>query len=450
MKMVEKMRCRESKGLITDVIRGSIAEEAGIQCGDILLEINGKPIEDLIQYNLLTSGENQISIKLLTKDNEYLFVEIDKEWDEDLGIIFENSIIDEIRKCRNNCIFCFINQLPSNLRETLYIKDDDYRLSFFFGNFITLTNITDQDIERIKELKISPLYVSIHTTNPALRIKITNNPRAGEIYNQLKDLVNGGIEIHCQIVLCPEINDDAELDRTIEDLSLLWPGVKSVGIVPVGLTKFRDGLYPLKKVERQKAIETIRIVEKWQQKFKKKIEHNFVFAADEFYLIAGMKLPRYKDYEEFPQLENGIGLISIFEKEFKDIKKNLPKKINLYREVNVITGILAKDFMKRITYELNKIENLKVNLFAIENNFFGKDITVTGLITGTDLIKQLEDKHLRHDIIIPSVMLKNNSDLFLDNISISEVEQRLGIDVKVSSVNAEEFMRTIMGKVNDE
>lgn len=433
-----------------DVIQGSIAEEAGIQCGDILLEINGKPIEDLIQYNLLTSGENQISIKLLTKDNEYLFVEIDKVWDEDLGIVFENSIIDDMKKCRNNCIFCFINQLPVNLRETLYLKDDDYRLSFFFGNFITLTNITDQDIDRINKLKISPLYVSVHTTNPDIRIKMTNNTKAGEINNQLNKLVNGGIEIHCQIVLCPEINDNAELEKTIEDLSLLWPGVRSIGIVPVGLTKYRDGLYHLKKVEKQEAIKTIELVKKWQQIFKNKFKHNFVFAADEFYLIAGIKFPHYEDYEEFPQLENGIGLISVFEKEFEGIKKKLPKKINIYREVNVITGILAKEFMKKITDELNNIENLRVNLYAIENNFFGKDITVTGLITGTDLIGQLKGKCLRHDIIIPKVMLKNNSDLFLDNISISEVEKQLGINIKVSSVNAEEFVSTIIGTVNGE
>ncbi|HHY14031.1 MAG TPA: DUF512 domain-containing protein [Thermoanaerobacterales bacterium] len=441
------MRYNNYKGKIKGVVKGSIAEEAGILPGDVLIKINGQNIEDLIQYNMLVYGESRISIELLTGENDYLHVDIDKDYDEDLGIIFENAVIDNMKKCENNCIFCFINQLPPRLRKTLYVKDDDYRLSFFHGNFVTLTNITDEIIERIIKLRISPLYVSVHTTNPKLRTKMLNNSNAGQIMEQLEKLVNGGIEIHCQVVLCPKINDNDELDNTIKDLSSLWPGIRSVGIVPVGLTKYRNKLYPLNKMNKDDAIGAIYQIEGWQRKLKNRIKNNFVFAADEIYLTSGLEFPQYREYEDFPQFENGIGLIPVFRKEFDDIKSKLPPRINKYKESSIITGVSAESFMKEIIKELNRIKNLNVNLIPIENNFFGKDVTVAGLVTGKDLINQVGDKCRDHEVIIPDVMLKDNSNLFLDDVSLQDVKKHIGTDIKVSAVNANDLVSNIIGSV---
>jgi putative radical SAM enzyme (TIGR03279 family) len=389
-------------------------------------------------------ADEHIDIKVLTANNEYLMVDIEKGYDEDLGLEFENSIMDKPKRCNNKCIFCFMDQMPPNMRESLYFKDDDYRISFLHGNFITLTNVSDEEMKRIADLKLSPLYVSVHTTNPSLRIKMMNNPNAGDIQGQLKTLVNNGIQIHCQIVLCPGINDKGELDKTIKDLSTLWPGIKSVAVVPVGLTKYRNGLFPIRAVNESDALQVIRQVEGWQQKFKKKFRYNFVFAADEFYLTAGKEVPAYDSYEDFPQLENGVGLISIFKKEFESIKIDLPKDLEFYKELTVVTGVLAEKLMRGIIDELNRINNLKVNLYPVKNNFFGDNITVVGLIVGRDIIDQLKDKSLGSEIIIPEVMLKEGEDVFLDDISPVQVEKELGAKVKISRVCAKDFIEKIL------
>lgn len=431
------------KGLVSKVVPGSIGEEAGIRPGDSLIEINGNLIRDYIHYKYLIADEH-IDIKVLTANNEYLMVDIEKGYDEDLGLEFENSIMDKPKRCNNKCIFCFMDQMPPNMRESLYFKDDDYRISFLHGNFITLTNVSDEEMKRIADLKLSPLYVSVHTTNPSLRIKMMNNPNAGDIQGQLKTLVNNGIQIHCQIVLCPGINDKGELDKTIKDLSALWPGIKSVAVVPVGLTKYRNGLFPIRAVNESDALQVIRQVEGWQQKFKKKFRYNFVFAADEFYLTAGKEVPAYDSYEDFPQLENGVGLISIFKKEFESIKIDLPKDLEFYKELTVVTGVLAEKLMRGIIDELNRINNLKVNLYPVKNNFFGDNITVVGLIVGRDIIDQLKDKSLGSEIIIPEVMLKEEEYVFLDNMSPVQVEKELGVKVKISRVCAKDFIEKIL------
>lgn len=426
----------------------SIAQIAGICSGDIIISINNNNVSDILEYKFLIN-DDYIEILIKKPNNEEWLLEVEKEPYEDLGIIFEEELLDSAKSCKNKCVFCFIDQLPKGLRKTLYFKDDDSRLSFLQGNYISLTNLTQDHIKRIIKYRISPLNVSVHTTNPQLRIKMLNNKNAGNINELLKQLSDGGITLNCQIVLCPNINDNKELDRTIEDLSKYFPYVKSISVVPVGLTKYREGLFHLEPFDKDGVIKVIEQINKWQKKFKDKYNTNLVYLSDEFYLLSQEDFPKFKEYEDFPQIENGVGLISLFNKEFCDYFKYISKRnINIEnRNVSIITGASAYNFINNLSEMLqNTFKNLNIKVYKIINNFFGETVTVAGLITGRDIIEQLKDKDLGSELIIPQCMLKHKESLFLDDVTVSDLEKSLNIKIKISPVNGKDFIKSVIGR----
>lgn len=434
----------ENKNIILNVEEKSKAEKLGIEKGDKLLKVNGQQIEDIIEYMFLIADE-YLEIEIEKKDGTIKKYTIEKEFHEDLGIEFKNPIIDQARSCRNKCIFCFIDQLPPDMRKTLYFKDDDSRLSFFQGNFVTLTNMSDEDINKIIRYRISPINVSIHTTDEALRVEMLKNKNAGKLYERLVRLADAGIRMNGQIVLCPNVNDGEHLDKTIEDLSNLYPNIESLAVVPVGITKYRDGLYPMKIFNENSAHEVIEKVEKWKNILLEKIGTRFVHLSDEFYVIANKKLPNYESYEGFGQLENGVGLMVKFEQEIMEhLEKNHMNHV-IDRQVSVPTGASASAFMKKICREIEKrFEKLKINVFEIKNEFFGETITVTGLITATDLIKQLKEKDLGDQLMISSCMLKSDEPIFLDDMTIEDLHKELGVKIVVTEVDGADFIDKII------
>jgi len=430
---------------IESVLKGSIAEEMDIQPGDELIRINHQDFENIIEYIFLISDE-YLEVEIKKEDGSIEIYEIEKEFDEDLGIVFENPTIDPIKQCRNKCIFCFVDQLPSNMRKTLYVKDDDYRLSFLQGNFITFTNLTERDIDKIIQYKLSPIHVSIHTTDPELRTKMLQNKTAGNILTQLKKLSAAGIQMNGQIVLCPNINDKEHLEQTIRDLSDLYPNLRSVAIVPVGITKYRKNLYPLKPFDQATAYETIAQVEAWQSGFLKKWNTRFVFLSDEFYILANQNIPPYESYESFLQLENGVGLIAKFEKEFFDSLNHAQPKSFVQRSVSIATGKSSYGFMEGLCKEIEKkFPHINIHVFLIQNHYFGETITVSGLLTGKDIINQLKGKELGDELIIPSCMLKSDEPVFLDDIHICEMQEKLNVSVVVSQVDGKDFIDKVLG-----
>lgn len=432
------------ENVISKVYEKSKAQKLGIEKGDKLLKINNQPIEDIIEYMFLISDE-YIELEVEKKDGSLKKYAIYKEFDEDLGIEFVNPIIDKAKSCKNKCIFCFIDQLPHNMRKTLYFKDDDSRLSFLQGNFITLTNMSEQDIEKIIKYRISPINISIHTTDPDLRIKMLHNKKAGRIYSILQKLSDASIRMNGQIVLCPDINDKENLDKTIKDLAILYPNMESIAIVPVGITKFREGLFPLTIYNQQTALEVIKQVENWQEIFLKELDTRFVYLSDEFYILADQQLPNYDAYEGFPQIENGVGLMVKFKQEVITALKNLDIIISEPKNVSIATGKSAKAFMANLCKEIEiKFPNIKMNIFEIKNNFFGETITVAGLITGTDLMEQLKGKELGDKLIIPACMLKAKEPIFLDDVTVEDLQKTLGINVVVSEVDGKDFVRNVL------
>ncbi|MBB6216984.1 putative radical SAM enzyme (TIGR03279 family) [Anaerosolibacter carboniphilus] len=435
---------KSSENVISEVVPGSIGERIGIESGDILLSINGQKIEDIIEYMFFISDE-RLDVSIRKENGEVRNYHIRKDYDEDLGIVFENPIIDQAKSCRNKCIFCFIDQLPSHMRETLYFKDDDSRLSFLQGNFVTLTNMSDEDIDKIIRYRISPINVSIHTTDPALRIKMLNNKTAGNIYERLKRLTDVGIRINGQIVLCPGINDGERLDKTIVDLAQLYPALESVAIVPVGVTNFREKLFPLDTYHKDSANEVIEQIDKWQKKLYKQIHTRFAFLSDEFYVLADRSIPSYEEYESFPQIENGVGLMAMFEHELMDELFKLQARKIKHKKISIITGISAKAFLAGLSRKIEqRFEGLELKVYAIENEFFGRTITVAGLITGQDILNQLKSKDLGERIIIPESMLKAGEEIFLDNVTVGELQEKLDAEVVVSAVNGREFINKIL------
>jgi putative radical SAM enzyme (TIGR03279 family) len=406
--------------IIEQVERSSIAEDLGLTSGDEVVSINGVVLKDYFDYKFYAIQE-EIDLHIRYKSGEEEIFEIEKDFGEDLGITFDNVIFDKIRPCANNCAFCFIDQQPESMRETLLIKDDDYRLSFFNGTYITFTNLTKADKERIEQLRIGPLYVSVHTTDGELRSQILHNKRAKEIMQNLKWLEDLEIPIHTQIVLCPELNDGKHLDKTLSDLSG-FSNVLSVAIVPVGITKFQTNPV-IKKVTPQIAEEVITLAEKYNQK----LGENLITPSDEFYILASKPIPDAQFYSEYGQLEDGVGTCRMLIDDFEKKKHLLPKKIKTPTEFVSFTGRLAKDVMEQIWAEFNKIENLKVDLHIAKSNFWGDDVSVAGLFTGQDILDELlPKKDSILNIIIPSVMLKDGSDMFLDNMTVSELEEKLG------------------------
>ncbi len=422
--------------IIQEVDENSIAAALGMEKGDVLISINGRKIRDVLDYKTFLAEEN---IRLLLRKETGCFYEydIEKEAGEDLGLAFINPIMDRLHVCRNKCIFCFIDQLPRDMRKKLYFKDDDYRMSLLFGSYITLTNISQQDLKRITAEKISPLYISVHTTNPALRVKILSNPRGGELMTLLKELKANGIYFHSQIVLCPKVNDGRELDKTIGDLSSLLPNLLSIAVVPVGITAYREGLYALKGYAADASKEVIEQCHNWQQDFRKKEGKNIVYPADEFYLAAGLEIPARREYDDFPQLENGVGLVRLLLDDFEKQKKCLSEQALKPGLRSIACGSSIAKVFAKITKAINETKGVTVNLYPVANSYFGGEVTVSGLLTGTDLIGGLKGKELGSELFISSTMLKDREGIFLDNLKLEDVAAALKVKVTpVDSITA--------------
>ncbi len=415
---------------IKSVIRKSPADKAGLKGGDLLLKVNSHEINDFLDYQfyveesrLTIEYEHKGSVKnVLVKKDEY----------DDLGLEFETYLMDKERRCKNKCIFCFIDQNPKGMRESIYFKDDDSRLSFLFGNYITLTNLTDRDVERIIEMHISPVNISVHTMNKDLRVKMMKNKNAGECLDIIERLAKSGISINTQLVLCPGINDGDELRYSLQKLSELHPGVESIAAVPVGVTKHREGLFPMPEYTKETAAEVIDIITEFGDKFKEKHGTRLAFAADEFYLKAERELPDADYYESYCQIENGVGMWTSFKDEFMSGLYDMEDD-DEERKLSLATGEAAYPLIKELCDEVTKkFPKKKINVYKIENNFFGTSVTVAGLVTGKDLIEQLKGKELYDKLIIPDVMLRSEGDLFLDNISAQDVEEALSVSLDVT------------------
>ena len=435
----------KSRHIIREVEEGSIAWELELEPGDELLSINGKHIEDVFDYHYLVNDEY---IVLLVKkaNGEEWELEVEKEYEEDLGIIFENSLMDEYRSCSNHCIFCFIDQMPPGMRETLYFKDDDSRLSFLQGNYVTLTNMKDHDIDRIIEYHLAPINISFHTTNPALRCKMLRNRFAGDIFPKVDRLFQAGIEMNGQIVLCKGINDGEELERSLKDLSSYLPYLKSVSIVPVGLSKFREGLYPLKSFDKNDACMVIDQIERWQKKLFDLYGLHFVHASDEWYLLAEEEIPEEERYDGYLQLENGVGMIRLLREECKEAFQALPGD-EKSRRVSMATGLLAYPELCRIADMLKeKYPGTKVQIYPVRNDFFGEKITVSGLITGGDLIRQLKGKDLGERLLLPCNMFRSEEDVFLDDVTLAEVEEALQVRADIVKSSGQDLIDAILGR----
>ena len=387
------------------VYPGSLAEKHGISAGDTLISINGHDFHDILEYRFLIS-DISVTLELLNSDGTSKTVTINSDY-EDVGIEFEEALIDTAKSCTNKCVFCFIDQLPKGMRETVYFKDDDTRLSFLQGNYVTLTNISDEELHRLIDMRVSPINISVHTTNPELRVKMLNNRFAGNIYERMKTLAENNIFMNCQIVLCYDINDKSELENSLNDMAALHPYVESVSVVPVGLTAYRDGLAELTPFDKEKSLEVIKLVEALQKKYLDELGTRLVYLSDEFYVMAELEIPDAEKYEGFPQIENGVGLISSMREEFESALEYVPEK-EYKRTVSLVTGEAAYGFIQSLADELKKRFNAKINVFPIKNEFFGGKVTVTGLICGCDIINQLKGKNLGDVLILPEVMLRDN------------------------------------------
>lgn len=431
--------------LIKKVASGSIAEEAGVEPGDILLGINCSDVSDMIEYRFLTTDE-YITILIRKASGEEWEIEIEKDYNDDLGIEFDDPCATNPKRCHNKCIFCFIDQLPKGLRESLYFKDDDSRLSFIHGNFVTLTNMKDEDIDRIIKYRISPINVSVHTTNPELRVKMLNNNKAGEIMNKLKKLTSQGISVNCQIVLCPGINDGEELKKTIMDLYSLHPGVMGVAIVPVGITKYREGLFELYGYNKESSTEVIDFMNGIQEKIQNEIGEPFARLADEFYMMAGVELPDEKHYGDFEQLEDGIGMIRYLRWCITENLNNTTCK-GEGESIALITGSSASNVMKEIAEKISKEMNVKIEVYPVKNKFFGERITVAGLLTAEDIIEQTSGIIKEEYVLIPSNMLKADEDIFLDDISLEEFQSKMGKKVIKCKYTGEDLIEKIANEV---
>ncbi len=417
--------------LISGIVLGSIAEEVGFTPGDRLVKINGQCPRDLIDYQFLCSDE-VLNLEVLDPKGKIHQVEIEKDYDEDLGLEFETALFDGLIQCNNKCPFCFIDQQPPGRRESLYFKDDDYRLSFLYGSYLTLTNLSTREWDRIAQMRLSPLYVSIHATEPEVRSQLLKNNRAGQILDQLRWFQSQRLEIHAQVVLCPGINDGVHLDRTLRDLATFHQGeiptVASVAVVPVGLTRFRPDLTELSPVTPEIARSIVAQVEALQQEFQQEFQSTFAWLADEWYLIAGMELPPSDYYEDYPQLGNGVGSIRRFLDEFaKEIEAWEITEIDPPRTCTWVVGNAVENAFQPLVDRLNAVPGLTVNLVALASQYWGQEMTVTGLLTGFDLLHQLPGRDLGDRILIPSVMLKHDEAKFLDDVTIGEIAEKLRV-----------------------
>lgn len=422
--------------VINRVIEGSIAEELEIEVGDILLSIDNTEIEDIFDYQFLIQ-DTYIEVLIQKPDGEQWLLEVDKDFDEDLGIEFENGLMDEYRHCHNKCIFCFIDQMPKGMRETLYFKDDDSRLSFLQGNYVTLTNMSDHDIDRIVRYHLSPINISFQTMNPELRCMMLNNRFAGEALKKVDTLYEAGITMNGQIVLCKGINDGDELDFSIRELTKYLPNLESVSVVPVGLSKYREGLYPLEPFEKEDAEKVIELIEEWQKKIYDEQGIHFIHASDEWYILAEREVPEEERYDGYLQLENGVGMIRLMLTEFEEGLENLKARmksenINVKEELALATGVLAYPYMRMMADKLEELfPELTIHVYKIINDFFGERITVSGLLTGQDICKQLKDKDLGSRLLLPQNVLRSGEDVFLDDYTKADVEKALQVPINI-------------------
>lgn len=432
------------QNVIIKIEKDSIAEELGIEPGDMLLAINGQPIQDVFDYRYLIQ-EEYLEMTVKTIQGEVCIAEIEKEYDEDIGIIFENGLMDHAKSCKNKCIFCFIDQLPKGMRDSLYFKDDDSRLSFLQGNYVTLTNMSEEDINHIIFYHLSPINVSVHTTDLELRKKMLKNPNADRVLSVMKRLADAGIEMNLQVVLCRGINDGAILEKTISDCASFFPHAKSMSVVPIGLTKYRENLHPMIPFDEASSAEVLAIIHKWQDKLKQEIGTSFVFASDEFYLKANRGLPSCEAYEDFTQYENGVGMLSLMEAEFLEALEKHKPKDTTERTFSIATGEAAFGLIDRLAKKLVEYcPNYHIQVFSIKNDFFGPEITVSGLLTGQDIIKQLQEKELGEYLMLPDSLLRNDTTTLLDDMEISDIEKALDIPIKITLNAGESLLKNML------
>ena len=434
---------KKHEHIIESVRPGSIAEELGIEPGDILLEIDGQVIEDIFDYQFYVESE-ELLVVIRKANGEEWELEIEKDVDEDLGIDFGKGLMDEYHSCHNKCIFCFIDQMPPGMRDTLYFKDDDSRLSFLQGNYVTLTNMSEKDMNRIVRYRLEPINISFQTTNPELRCKMLHNRFAGNIFPKVQRLYEAGIEMNGQIVLCKGYNDGAELERSISDLSKYLPHLKSVSVVPVGLSKYRDGLAPLEPFTREDAKEVLATIHKWQKKLYEQWGLHFIHAGDEWYLLAGEPIPEEENYDGYIQLENGVGMLRLLEDE---VAEELSKREgdDRHRHVTIATGKAAAPSLEKHMQKIReKYPNVQAEVITIINYFFGESITVSGLITGKDLMEQLEGRDLGDCLLLPCNMLRSGKNVFLDDVTVEEVEERLKTPVQIIDEPGSDLVKAVV------
>ncbi|MHB8481503.1 MAG: DUF512 domain-containing protein [Nitrospiria bacterium] len=434
----DEMKSAQKGLLINYVEHGSIAEEIELEPGDELLSINEKSLRDVIDYKFFIT-EEELIIEVRKKDGEIWEIEIEKEYDEELGLDF---IPMRIRQCPNECEFCFVDQMPGGYRQSLYIRDEDYRFSFMYGNYITLTNLSKKDKERIFEQKLSPLYISVHTTDVELRKRLLKNEHAPPILSQIEELTEHGIRLHTQIVLTPGFNDGLYLEKSVSDLAKFYPKVMSLAIVPVGLTRHRENLASLRVFTPEYARETIQKIHQWQSAFKKEFAYPFVYPADEMFIIGETPIPSIEYYEEFPQLENGVGMVAAFLSELDLLAETLPGKLKKKTEISLVTGTSFYPFLKKSLEKL-KVQGLTFQIYPVLNDFLGQTVTMTGLMVGRDIISQLKGKNLGDHLLVPSVALNEESHLFLDETPFEALEKELGVSTVMVDPTAAGLFRFI-------
>lgn len=429
--------------IIKTVAPGSIAEEMELVPGDAVAAINGQEIQDIFDYQYLMEDE-YIELLVRRENGEDWLLEIEKDEDEDLGITFEQGLMDNYRSCSNRCIFCFIDQLPKGMRETMYFKDDDSRLSFLQGNYITLTNMKEKDIDRIIKYHLSPINISVHTTNPALRCEMLHNRFAGKIMEQIQKLYDNGVIMNGQIVLCKNINDGDELERSISDLSKFLPYMESVSVVPMGMTKYRDGLAKVEPFNGEDAKKVIETIERWQKKLYAEYDTHFIHAGDEWYIMAGLPLPEEERYDGYIQLENGVGMMRLLLEEFHEaLRAAAPSGRSIKKDI--VTGKLAYPFICGLMADAKeKFPNMEISVHCIRNDFFGETITVTGLVTGQDIIAQLKDKPLSGKLLVPVNMLRSGEEVFLDDLNLKDIEKALQVKACIIQSSGQDLMDMIL------
>ncbi len=439
----------ERKHIIKEVMQDSIAWELGIEAGDRLVTVNGRVIEDVFDYHFYVNDE-ELVLLIEKPDGEEWELEIEKDYDEDLGIEFEQGLMDEYRSCRNRCIFCFIDQMPRGMRETLYFKDDDSRLSFLQGNYVTLTNMSDHDIDRVIRYHLEPINISFHTTNPELRCRMLHNRFAGDALAKADRLYEAGIRMNGQIVLCKGINDGEELERSIRDMAKYLPYLQSVSVVPVGLTKHREGLEPLEPFGKADAEEVLSVVHRWQDRLYEEYGTHFIHAGDEWYILAGKELPEEERYDGYLQLENGVGMLRLLINEFEEAYAEVQDD-GIQRKLSVATGLLVHPYIQEMADRLMmKCPGTDIHVYPIRNDFFGELITVSGLITGRDLIAQLRGQELGDRLLLPCNMFRSGEEVFLDDVTLAEVEEALQVRADIVKSSGQDFIDAVLTSIDEE